>query len=168
MCIRDSVNDASRAVTIVGDLLQSASQTHFKQQLKQDYARFRESFNKRQQHKEMLPIAEARERKFQIEWKEEDIQSPKSLGRRVLSDIALEELVPFIDWTPFFRSWDLHGAYPALLKDPVVGAQASELFADAQEMLSAIVAQKWLKAKAVFGLYKALSLIHISEPTRPY
>ncbi|MBE16967.1 MAG: methionine synthase [Cytophagaceae bacterium] len=149
------VNDASRAVTIVGDLLQSASQTHFKQQLKQDYARFRESFNKRQQHKEMLPIAEARKRKFQIEWKEEDIQSPKTLGRRVLSDIALEELVPFIDWTPFFRSWDLHGAYPALLKDPVVGAQASELFADAQEMLSAIVAQKWLKAKAVFGLYKA-------------
>ncbi len=151
------VNDASRAVTIVGDLLQSESQIDFKKELKLDYARFRESFNKRQQHKEILSISEARQRKFQIEWRKEDIEPPQLLGRRVLAAIDLQELIPFIDWTPFFRSWDIHGAYPGVLKDPVVGTQASELFDDAQEMLRTIVAQNWLKAKAVFGIYKANS-----------
>ncbi|WP_299679351.1 methionine synthase [uncultured Dokdonia sp.] len=149
------VNDASRAVTVVGDLLQKETKTTFKSDLKEEYIRFRESFNSRQRIKEYLSIEEARANKYTINWKSEDIVKPKELGIQVLEDIDLQKLEDYIDWSPFFRSWDLYGRYPNILTDEIVGKQATELFADAQEMLQQIFKEKWLTAKAIFGLFEA-------------
>ena len=149
------VNDASRAVTIVGDLLQNDTTVAFKSDLKEEYARFRESFNSRQRIKEYVTIDQARANKFKINFKPEDIRTPHKLGVQVIEDFDLKKVVPFIDWTPFFRSWDLHGRYPDILEDTVVGVQATELFEDAQSMLHRILDEQWLMAKATFGLFKA-------------
>ncbi|WP_304157493.1 vitamin B12 dependent-methionine synthase activation domain-containing protein, partial [Mesonia mobilis] len=149
------VNDASRAVTVVGNLLQKETATKYKTHLKLDYAEFREKFLSRTKKKEYLTIAEARENKFQIDWKAEDIIQPKQLGIQVIEDFELKKLKKFIDWTPFFRSWDLHGKFPEILEDEVVGQQATNLFEDAEKMLTEIIQQKQLKAKAVFGLFPA-------------
>ncbi|WP_299767351.1 methionine synthase [uncultured Dokdonia sp.] len=154
------VNDASRAVTVVGDLLQKDTKTAFKSELKEEYIRFRESFNSRQRIKEYLSIEEARANKYTIDWKAEDIMKPKELGIQVIEDFDLQKLEDYIDWSPFFRSWDLHGRYPNILTDEVVGKQATELFADAQEMLQQIFKEKWLTAKATFGLFEANTINH--------
>ena len=149
------VNDASRAVTLVGNLLQKETATQYKTDLKLNYAEFREKFLSRTKEKEYLSIVEARKNKFQIDWKEEDIVRPNQLGVQLIEDFDLEKLKTFIDWTPFFRSWDLHGKFPDILEDEVVGQQATSLFADAKKMLTEIIQQKQLKAKAVFGLFPA-------------
>ena len=152
------VNDASRAVTVVGDLLQKERSADYIEQIKLEYESFRNKFLKRGRTKEYIPIADARQNKFQIDWKEAKVTTPKHIGIQVLEEVALEKLLPYIDWTPFFRSWDLHGKYPAILEDAVVGAQASELYADAKKLLQEVIAKKLLKAKAVFGLFPANSV----------
>lgn len=149
------VNDASRAVTVVGDLLQKETSETYKQSIKLDYETFRDKFKNRAKHKEYRSIEDARANKFQIDWKGTDLVNPNSMGIQVIDDLDLNKLLPFIDWTPFFRSWELHGRFPDILTDNVVGEQATELFADAQEMLKEVVEKKLLKAKAVFGLFKA-------------
>ncbi|QCW99005.1 DUF559 domain-containing protein [Aggregatimonas sangjinii] len=149
------VNDASRAVTVVGDLLQKETSDTYKEKIKEDYDVFREKFLKRAVQKDYKTLAEARKNKFQIDWDTTKIVKPNELGIQVIEDMDLEKLVPFIDWTPFFRSWELHGKYPDILTDDVVGTQATELFADAQKMLKEIVAEKKLKAKGIFGLFPA-------------
>ena len=149
------VNDASRAVTVVGDLLQKEKAPVYTQNLKEEYADFRQRFLDRQQTKEYLSIETARSNKFKIEWKDEDIVKPYQLGIQQIDDLPLEKLIDFIDWTPFFRSWDLHGRFPDILKDEVVGVQATELYRDARETLNRLVDEKLLKAKAVFGLFPA-------------
>ncbi len=149
------VNDASRAVTVVGNLLQKDTKGAFKSDLKEEYTRFRESFNSRQRIKEYLTIEKARANKLTIDWKPEDICKPKALGIQVIEDFNLKKLEDYIDWSPFFRSWDLHGRYPNILTDAVVGKQATELFEDAQDMLQQIFNEKWLTAKATFGLFEA-------------
>ncbi|MGB5172887.1 methionine synthase [Eudoraea sp.] len=152
------VNDASRAVTVLGNLLQKETSKDYKATLKQDYELFREKFLNRGRQKEYLSIKGARENKFKIEWSEDDIIKPNKLGIQEISSQDLEALIDYIDWTPFFRSWDLHGKYPAILNDDVVGIQASELFADAQNLLEQIIDEKWFTAKAVFGLFEANSI----------
>ncbi len=149
------VNDASRAVTVVGDLLQKETSDGYKKAIKQDYDVFRDKFLKRSVKKEYKSIEKARENKFKVDWDTSEIVKPNKLGIQVIEDMNLEKLVPFIDWTPFFRSWELHGKYPDILTDNVVGEQATDLFADAQKMLTEIVTKKKLKAKAVFGLFPA-------------
>jgi len=149
------VNDASRAVTVVGDLLQKDTSDSYKKSIKEDYEVFRQKFMNRSQHKEYKPIGAARKNKFQIDWNNSEIVEPKELGIQIVEDMDLEKLVPFIDWTPFFRSWELHGKYPDILKDNVVGVQATELFADAQAMLKKVLEEKQLKAKGIFGLFPA-------------
>ncbi len=148
------VNDASRAVTVVGNLLKEDSNI-YKKQLRDEYANFREKFLNRSKSKAYISIAEARKRKFKIDWKKANIVQPKQLGIQELHDFELTKLEEFIDWSPFFRSWDLHGKYPAILTDNVVGEQATELFADAKVLLQKIFDEKLLKAKAVFGLFAA-------------
>jgi len=108
--------------------------------------------------KDFLPLSLARENKFKINWKTSEIFRPNKLGVQVIEELDLAKLVPFIDWTPFFRSWELHGKYPAILTDEVVGEQASILFKDAQQLLKKILQEKLLKAKAVFGLFPANSV----------
>lgn len=149
------VNDASRAVTVVGDLLQKETSGQYKKAIKLDYESFREKFLNRTKQKEYLSIEEARKNKFRIDFKESDIKKPNQLGVKVLEDFDLNKLVDFIDWTPFFRSWDLHGKYPDILEDDVVGKQATELFQDAQYLLKKILDDKLLTGKAVFGLFPA-------------
>lgn len=149
------VNDASRAVTVVGDLLQKETSNSYKKSIKEDYDVFRDKFLKRSVKKEYKSIEKARENKFKIDWNTSEIKEPNELGIQIIEDQDLEKLVPFIDWTPFFRSWELHGKYPDILKDNVVGVQATELFADAQVMLKKVLQEKQLKAKGIFGLFPA-------------
>ncbi|MDA9363677.1 B12-binding domain-containing protein, partial [Polaribacter sp.] len=148
------VNDASRAVTVVGNLLKEDSGI-YKSQIREEYALFREKFLNRSKSKTYISIAEARKRKFKIDWGIANIVKPKQLGIQELQDFELTKLEDFIDWSPFFRSWDLHGKYPDILTDEVVGEQATELFADAKVLLAKIFDEQLLKAKAVFGLFPA-------------
>lgn len=152
------VNDASRAVTVVGDLLNENTNKAYTDKLKQDYSEFREKFLKRGKAKDYISIKEARDRKFKIDWETSHIFKPNELGVQTLEQLSLKELVPYIDWSPFFRSWDLHGRYPDILTDKVVGEQASSLFNDAQEMLKEIITKQALKPKAIFGLFEANSI----------
>ena len=149
------VNDASRAVTVVGDLLKKETSDSYKKGIKEDYDIFRDKFLKRSVKKEYKSIEKARANKFQIDWNTSKIVKPNTLGIQIIEDMDLEKLVPFIDWTPFFRSWELHGKYPDILTDNVVGEQATDLFADAQKLLKEVVSEKKLKAKAIFGLFPA-------------
>ena len=150
------VNDASRAVGVVSSLLSNRN-AEYVSDLKTDYADFREKFLNRQVDKEYITIEQARNQKFKIDWVNETIVSPKQTGIQIIENQNLEELIPYIDWSPFFRSWDLFGKYPQILKDEVVGEQATELFADAQKMLQKIVSEKLLTAKAIFGIFPANS-----------
>ncbi|WP_126653388.1 methionine synthase [Chryseobacterium aureum] len=150
------VNDASRAVNVVSSLLGDRNKEYVTD-LKNDYSDFREKFLNRQVDKDYVSIEEARENKFKIDWENEEIFTPNTLGIKVIENQDLRELLPFIDWSPFFRSWDLHGKYPNILEDEVVGAQAKELFKDAQVILKRILDEKLLTAKAIFGIFKANS-----------
>ncbi|SRX54604.1 methionine synthase [Aequorivita sp. CIP111184] len=154
-CAVVHINDASRAVTVVGDLLKRETSVLYKENLKKDYDVFRKDFLKRQKVKTYLPISEARKNKFQIDWNTSEIIKPKQLGVQVIKDFDLNLLEQYIDWTPFFRSWELHGRYPDILKDEIVGEQASELFEDAKKMLQKIISEKLLEARAVFGIFEA-------------
>lgn len=149
------VNDASRAVTVVGDLLKKETSQNYREAIKADYEVFRTQFLKRTKHKEYLSIADARKNKYAIDWNTTEVFSPNQIGIQVIEDFDLEKLEEIMDWTPFFRSWELHGKYPEILKDELVGKQATELFADAQEMLQRIFKEKWLKAKGIFGIFPA-------------
>ncbi|PJJ64104.1 methionine synthase [Chryseobacterium geocarposphaerae] len=150
------VNDASRAVNVVSSLLGDRNKEYV-EDLKNDYSEFREKFLNRQVEKDYVSIEEARQNKFKIDWENEEIFTPSQLGITVVENQDLRELLPFIDWSPFFRSWDLHGKYPNILEDEVVGVQAKELFKDAQVILKRILDEKLLTAKAIFGIFKANS-----------
>jgi len=149
--------DASRTVNIVNSLLSEEKSAEYKKELKKEYDEFREKFLARQTDKEYVSIEEAREKRFKIDWENETIIKPKKLGITVIEDQDFRELLPFVDWSPFFRSWDLHGRYPNILEDEKVGEQARELWADAQVILDKILNEKLLKAKAIFGLFPANS-----------
>ena len=149
------VNDASRAVTVVGDLLNPKTSHLYTAKLKKDYDEFRIKFLKRGKEKSYISITEARKRKYKIAWETSQICKPKELGIQVLEQLSLKELVPFIDWSPFFRSWDLHGKFPDILTDVVVGEQATIMYAEAQAMIKEIIAKQLLKPKAIFGLFEA-------------
>ena len=149
--------DASRTVNIVNSLLSEEKSAEYKKELKKEYDEFREKFLARQTDKEYVSIEEAREKKFKIDWENETIIKPKKLGITVIENQDFRELLPFVDWSPFFRSWDLHGRFPNILEDEKVGEQARELWADAQVILDKILNEKLLKAKAIFGLFPANS-----------
>jgi 5-methyltetrahydrofolate--homocysteine methyltransferase len=149
------VNDASRAVTVVGDLLNKKTSNAYVAKLKADYDDFRNKFLKRGKEKSYISIEEARKRKYKIDWETSNISKPRELGVQILKQLSLKELEPFIDWSPFFRSWDLHGKFPDILTDEVVGEQATIMYAEAQEMIKEIIAKQLLKPKAVFGLFEA-------------
>ncbi|WP_425658851.1 methionine synthase [Tenacibaculum ascidiaceicola] len=152
------VNDASRAVTVVGDLLNQETSNEYVTKLKKDYEEFRDKFLKRGKQKHYISIEEARERKFKIDWDTTNITKPRELGIQKLEQVSLKDLVPYFDWSPFFRSWDLHGKFPDILEDEVVGGEATNLFADAQKMLRQIIEKQALKPKAIFGLFEANSI----------
>lgn len=151
------VNDASRAVGVVSQLLDRNSE-QFKADLKTDYEDFREKFLNRQTDKEYITIEEARNQKFKIDWEKEEIKTPNQLGIHIIENQDLKELLDFVDWTPFFRSWELYGKYPQILTDEIVGQHATELFSDAQKILNKILEEKLFTAKGIFGIFPANSL----------
>jgi 5-methyltetrahydrofolate--homocysteine methyltransferase len=152
------VNDASRAVTVVGDLLNKKSSNAYVAKLKKDYDEFRNKFLKRGKEKAYISIEQARKKKYKIDWNSSEIIKPKEVGIQTLEQLSLKELLPFIDWNPFFRSWDLHGKFPEILTDKVVGVQASIMYEEAQVMIKEIIAKQLLKPKAIFGLFEANSI----------
>ena len=154
------VNDASRAVTVVGDLLNENSKVEYIAKQKENYKNFRKKFLKRGKTKAYISLNDAREKKFKIDWQESTISMPKEMGIQTLEQLSLKEIVPYIDWSPFFRSWDLHGKFPNILTDEVVGEQATILFDDAKKMLKEIISKQSLKPKAIFGLFEANSVNH--------
>ncbi|MGB2171639.1 MAG: methionine synthase [Flavobacteriaceae bacterium] len=152
------VNDASRAVTVAGSLLNRETAQVYKDTIRKEYDNFRMKFLDRQVTKEHIDLNTARSRKLQLDWKNFTPTPPSKVGVEVINNQNLEALVPYIDWSPFFRSWDLHGRYPEILNDDIVGPQATELFADAQVVLTEILTHQRLTAKAVFGLFPANSV----------
>ncbi len=148
------VNDASRAVGVVSQLLDQNSE-RYKADLKSDYEDFRQKFLNRQIDKEYVSVEEARKQKFKIDWEQEEIITPKNQGIHIIQNQDLKELIPYIDWTPFFRSWELFGKYPQILTDEIVGEQATELFSDAQKILKKIINENLFTAKGIFGIFPA-------------
>ncbi len=152
------VKDASRAVGVAQSLISKDLREAFMVANDADYAEIRERHKNRGDAKRLVSLAKARAQKFEGGWDEYTPPTPNKPGVTVFDDYPLAELVELIDWTPFFQAWELAGRYPAILTDEVVGKQATELFADARAMLKRIVDEKWLTAKAVFGLWPANSV----------
>lgn len=151
------VLDASRCVPVVNSLL-GKQKEQFVKTLHTQYELMRERHFNKKTEKNYISIEEARENRLQINWNEDVPVPSKFVGLRHFDDMELQKLTQFIDWTPFFSSWQLWGKYPNILTDPKVGHEATKLFNDAQVMLHKIVSQKWLKAKAVIGIFNANSV----------
>jgi 5-methyltetrahydrofolate--homocysteine methyltransferase len=151
------VLDASRAVTVVESLL-GPKKPNFVKELKEEYDRVRLHHEKHRAEKQLLGLQQARKNSLKLDFKQEDCVTPNKPGISKYDDFSIEELRDYIDWTPFFSTWELHGRYPAILTDEVVGSEATKLFADAQAMLNRIIDEKWLRAKAVVGLFPANSV----------
>jgi 5-methyltetrahydrofolate--homocysteine methyltransferase len=148
------VNDASRAVTVASNLLQTETKDSYTSSIRSEYDQLREGYLSRSRDKNFLSIEEARKNKLPLDWDTFTPVKPHFIGSKTV-EVELSQLVDFIDWTPFFQSWELYGKYPAILTDEVVGEQATALFADAQNMLSQIVTEKWFAAKGILGIFPA-------------
>jgi 5-methyltetrahydrofolate--homocysteine methyltransferase len=151
------VLDASRAVGVVSNLLseQGDVSSNFILDVRAENNRIREQRVGREQVKQYLPIAEARKNKWTMDWSTYTPPVPDKIGIQEKIPFPLEELVPYIDWTPFFSSWELAGKYPDILTDAVVGEEATKLFVEAKAMLKKIVDENWLEARAVWGIFPA-------------
>jgi len=152
------VKDASRAVGVAQSLISRDLRADFVAANEADYAEIRKRHRNRGDAKRLVSLTHARGQRFDGGWTEYTPPAPKQPGLHVFDDYPLAELVDYIDWTPFFQAWELAGKYPAILTDHIVGSQASELYRDAREMLARIVDEKWLQARAVFGLWPANSV----------
>jgi 5-methyltetrahydrofolate--homocysteine methyltransferase len=151
------VLDASRAVGVASTLLSDGLKDAFVEEIKVEYEEVRVARAARQKAIKRQTLAEARANKPKLSWEGVTPPKPSFEGVRVFDDFPLDELVPRIDWTPFFQTWELAGSYPAILEDPTVGEAARNLWRDAQEMLRRIVDEKWLGARAVVGFFRANS-----------
>ncbi|MCL6460325.1 MAG: DUF559 domain-containing protein [Flavobacterium micromati] len=147
------VNDASRAVTVAGSLLNKDKKI-YASDIRAEYDAFRETFLNRSRDKNFLTIEQARKNKLKLDWENYNPMKPNFIGTKTI-EVDLDVLVPYIDWTPFFRTWQLFGKYPAILTDEVVGEQATSVFADAQDMLKVILKEKKLTAKGIYGIFPA-------------
>ncbi len=143
---------------MAGSLLNKKTSVVYKQTIRKEYEDFRNKFLQRQVKKELISIKSARKNKIKLNWEEFEPSIPKIPGITITKNQNLEELIGYIDWSPFFRSWDLHGRYPEILKDKIVGKQAKELFSDANKLLQKILKNKSLQAKSIFGLFPANSV----------
>ncbi len=151
------VLDASRAVGVVGSLISHTQRHEFVNKVRDDYERVRQSHHERGA-KPLLSFAHARGNRLQSDWAKTDIPTPARVGIQTISDQSLVELIPYIDWSPFFHTWELKGRYPTILDDSTVGPKAKELYDDARRLLDEIVQKRQLKAKGVYGLFPAASL----------
>ena len=154
------VLDASKSVAVASALLSKDDDIrgNFILDIKQDYNKVREQRGNRKSKKKYIPIEAARANKIQIDWDNYTPPKPTKLGIQVFEDYSLEEISNYIDWTPFFSSWQLAGKFPAILEDKIVGVEAKKLYNDARSLLRRIIDEKWLTAKAVIGLFPANSI----------
>ena len=150
------VLDASRSVPVAGSLL-GRKKEEFVEGIKEEYEKIRALHVKKQSQKEFVSIEQARENKFVINWEDFKTVHPLNKGVYQLSNINPKEIVNYIDWTPFFRTWELHGMYPKILKDEIVGEEAQKLFKDAQKLLNKALENNWLSVDAVYGIWQAYS-----------
>ncbi len=151
------VLDASRSVTVVESLL-GHKKDAFISELKSDYTRVREHHEKHRGAKQLISLAESQANQLKLSFNSDTISTPNFIGTRVFEQIDLNGLVEYIDWTPFFQTWELHGKFPQILSDEVVGNEATQLFQDARNMLQQLIQEKWLEARAVIGLFPANSV----------
>ncbi|WP_115561765.1 methionine synthase [Xanthomonas arboricola] len=149
------VKDASRAVGVAQSLISRDLRQAFVAANEADYAEIRARHRNRGDAKRLVSLEKARAQRFDGDWANYTPPTPRQPGLHVFDDYPLQELIELIDWTPFFQAWELAGKFPAILSDEIVGTQASELYRDARRMLKQIVDEKWLTAKAVFGLWPA-------------
>ena len=150
------VIDASKSVPVVQNLINKENAATFHSQIKADYERFREEYKNRKREKNYAPIESARSTKIKVDPK--NIVKPSFTGTKVFDDFPLAELREYIDWTPFFATWELAGRYPKILEDEIIGVEAKKLFVDANKMLDEVITNKLLKAKAVIGFWPANSV----------
>ncbi|MGB3746549.1 MAG: methionine synthase, partial [Xanthobacteraceae bacterium] len=152
------VNDASRAVGVVSALMARDSRARYTGDVRSEYARIAAAHARSEENKQRLPLVAARANALKLDWSGAYTPPvPQLTGTRVIADIALAELVDYIDWSPFFATWELTGKYPAILDDPKLGEAARSLYADAQAMLARMIGEGWFAARAVIGLWPANS-----------
>jgi 5-methyltetrahydrofolate--homocysteine methyltransferase len=148
------VNDASRAVTVAGNLLNEDTNLKYTSEIRSEYDELREGYLNRSRDKNFLTIEQARANKLKIDWDTFTPVKPNFIGTKTI-EVAIATLVPYIDWTPFFRTWELFGKYPAILTDEVVGEQSQAVFNDAQAMLALILKEDKFSAKGIYGIFPA-------------
>ena len=151
------VLDASRSVTVASNLLNTERVDKYKTSIKEEYVGVREQRKNRSHIKECITIQEARNQPLLLNWDDYSAPIPNQLGITVLNEIKIEEITQYIDWTPFFSSWQMKGKYPAILEDDVIGVEAQKLYDDANRMLEKIIIDKTITAKAIFGIFSANS-----------
>ncbi len=147
------VTDASKSVPIAGESISEETKEEYRLKIKETYRLLRIEHESKQSLKQLVSYDEAKANPVEISWEAFSPFTPKNLGNTVLKELDLEVLREYIDWTPFFSTWMLSGKYPKILEDPIVGEEAKKLFKDANQMLDKLIAEKWLSANAVFGLY---------------
>ena len=150
------VPDASRSVSVCSNLLSADLNRDYVQSVREDYEKARTQHAARK-GQTLVAISRARANAHRIDWRSYAPARPRILGRRLLRNYDLAEIARYVDWAPFFQTWDLAGSYPKILQDPVVGEAARDVFAEGRAMLEKVIAEKWLSANAVFGLYPAAS-----------
>jgi 5-methyltetrahydrofolate--homocysteine methyltransferase len=152
------VLDASKSVGVVSNLLSKDAKENFVSKIKEEYALLREDHFKRQNAKEYLSIDQARENKLNIDWQNEKIIKPKKLGKTILNNFPLDEIRKYIDWTPFFLTWELKGKFPEIFNNKDYGNEAKKIYDDANKLLDEIISKKLLTANGIIGLYHANSV----------
>jgi 5-methyltetrahydrofolate--homocysteine methyltransferase len=152
------VLDASRSVPVAGSLLNTDKKEAFALKIKEEYKTLAEDHAKRQKAKNLIPFGEAVANKFPLDLSPENFKMPKNIGVQTVAELDLSVLRKYIDWTPFFQTWELHGKYPRILEDGVVGVEAKKVFNDANDLLDEIIEKGSLKANGVFGLFPANSV----------
>ena len=150
------VLDASRSVTVAGSLLGNGKED-FLEKTKTEYQTLRDYHLKKKGQKSFLTIDQARKNKFQINWSEYNPIKPKKMGSHVWYNLPLKEIITYIDWTPFFQTWELHGRFPNILNDEIVGQEAQKLYDDALKMLSKVLEENMIQVDVVYGFWQAYS-----------
>ncbi|HRH59669.1 MAG TPA: vitamin B12 dependent-methionine synthase activation domain-containing protein, partial [Chitinophagaceae bacterium] len=149
------VLDASRSVTVAGSLLNKENKQKFLAGVKDEYLKLKENFENKKPVKQYISYKEAAANAMKIEWQNYIAPAPSFTGRKVFDDFSLAEIRSYIDWKPFFIAWEMHGSFPEILSDAIVGKEATKLFNDANALLDTIIAEKWLMAKGVIGFFEA-------------
>lgn len=148
------VLDASRSVTVAGSLLNKDQKLTFLSELQSEYNQLMSDFGNKKSHKQLLPFAEAQQNPMSIQWQNYQPIAPQFTGTKIIDQCSLNEIAEYIDWQPFFIAWEMHGKFPAILSDELIGKEATKLYKDAQTLLQQIIEEKWLRPTAVVGFWE--------------